>query len=387
MLCSPTFVHPGDPFKPAESRVLSAATADANGLSSCPTSSPASCANGLEGACAPSISRLDTRSDSEKLKEVFFGGNPWVIYCDKGLPESITPSHFFLEASQQLSRLATFVTLNCWGKTSSGKSLSERFNLPYKSPAVIAVANGNPPVVIETESMTKPEQLQKSLQPHVELSVPQIDTADVLKSQCAKRPACLMIVFDADSLLQNTLAGLMPVLEKHRKVRAVAVDLRIWQFVPGNSLAHSEIQQSDDRAALFCTARPIKGIPGLTKVHGSVFFKGNIRDQQELSAFLNDCFSGENLRPEIPAFSLRKNETATSAETYKHARQRSGRMPWPVFPTPPRPDKHPWPPRPSSKPSHIRQTFSESIQWKFHELPPTSWFHQMGLRLLPSIST
>ena len=85
-------------------------------------------------------------ANTDWLKEVWFGGRSWILYCyDKKDAKAQLPT-VFQESASQLKGIATFGKVDCWQRTASGKTLAHRFDFP-KPPVVFAVANGDPPRV------------------------------------------------------------------------------------------------------------------------------------------------------------------------------------------------------------------------------------------------
>jgi len=97
-------------------------------------------------------------ANTDWLKEVLFGGRPWILYCDdrKGLRDHyVHHMHLpavFEESASQLKGIASFGKLDCWQRTASGKTLAHRFDFP-KPPVMFAVANGDPPMVLDLEGL------------------------------------------------------------------------------------------------------------------------------------------------------------------------------------------------------------------------------------------
>jgi len=200
-------------------------------------------------------------ANTDWLKEVLFGGEPWVLHCVDGRasepPEQQLPA-IFQEAAVQLKSLASFGLLDCWQRTASGKTLAHRFDFP-KPPVTFAVANGDPPALVDVQGMAKPWQLRRKLQGLVQASVARIGDPKSFKSFCTSRRACLVVGFKAARTLASAMRLLNPVLEHHRGVRAVAVDTSVWKVQLDKSLAATKPKrkgkQPKEQAEMLCISR------------------------------------------------------------------------------------------------------------------------------------
>eukprot|EP00747_Dinoflagellata_sp_TGD_P185485 gnl/TRDRNA2_/TRDRNA2_42048_c0_seq1.p1 gnl/TRDRNA2_/TRDRNA2_42048_c0~~gnl/TRDRNA2_/TRDRNA2_42048_c0_seq1.p1 ORF type:complete len:540 (-),score=121.12 gnl/TRDRNA2_/TRDRNA2_42048_c0_seq1:88-1491(-) len=288
-----------------------------------------------------SIVRLDVGNQAW-LKEVFFGGKPWLVFCEDKSSKNkhlTTPPPIFTEASVQLKNLATFGVVDCWERTSSGKTLAHRFDFP-KPPVTFAVANGDPPVPIDMEGIVKPWQLRRKVQSHLQVSVPRMDSAASFQSLCTRRPACLVVGFKSAPVLASALAVLNPVLEEHRAVRAVAVDTAVWKVSLDSSLAATKPKDSKKKqksggqeyADLLCVGHQLGG-----KKRGGAFFRTSGDSPPtalELETFLDNCARGRllveikkaptlSLRPTTQPISATSTQPSSSSSTKKKSNKTS----------------------------------------------------------------
>lgn len=249
--------------------------------------------------------------NTDWLKEVLFGGKPWLLYCDDKKSTSRMPMpSLFQESAIQLNGMATFGVLDCWERTASGKTLAHRFDFP-KPPVIFAVANGDPPLVVDMGGLTKPWQLRRKMNPHLRPNVTRIDSPQTFKALCTSRRACLMVGFKAAPMLADTLAVLQPVLEDHRGVRAVAVDTSVWKVKLDDKLAATKPKKKDgqkEQSTIICVARQGGGqsrAGAFLRLTGDTALKA-----EHLSEFLDRCEKGKSLVPmtEAPQISFRKGE-------------------------------------------------------------------------------
>mmetsp|Transcript_71519 Transcript_71519/g.155370 ORF Transcript_71519/g.155370 Transcript_71519/m.155370 type:complete len:471 (+) Transcript_71519:101-1513(+) len=284
-----------------------------------------------------SLLRVDV-SNMAWLKEVLFGGRPWVLHCDDAQDPSLSsPPQVLDEAAQQLKELATFGVVDCWQKTESGKTLAQRFNFPGP-PVAFAVANGDPPLVLDLEGVTKPWQLRRKVQAHLAASVARINSPEAFRSTCTSRRACVLVGFRTAPALAAALRVFNVVLEDHRGVRAVAVDTSVWKVKLDKALTASRPKGDAEAADVVCIAR-VSG----SRAKGGAFLRllpGAQLNPESLGAFLGRCAVGKNLirltqqpnitvrPPDLPKISSKpapSPSTSTGSKAGKASRPSSSR--------------------------------------------------------------
>eukprot|EP00927_Polykrikos_kofoidii_P033954 TRINITY_DN28792_c0_g1_i1.p1 TRINITY_DN28792_c0_g1~~TRINITY_DN28792_c0_g1_i1.p1 ORF type:complete len:555 (+),score=106.69 TRINITY_DN28792_c0_g1_i1:40-1665(+) len=243
------------------------------------------------------------------LKEVLFGGKPWLIHCQDSQAKRLAPlPEVFEESSTQMKFMATFGIVDCWQRTESGKTLAHRFNFP-KPPVTFAVANGDVPMIVDLAGVAKPWQLRRKVQSYLSASVQRIDGPDSFKTFCSSRRACMIVGFRDAPVLASTLALLNPLLDEHRGVRAVAVDTTVWKVKLEKELAASKPKKKEgqkEQASVLCFGR--SGV-GQAQARGGAFLRtpgGGNMTADVLSAFMERCAAGKNLVPikEAPNITL-----------------------------------------------------------------------------------
>eukprot|EP00930_Biecheleria_cincta_P055648 TRINITY_DN41945_c0_g1_i1.p1 TRINITY_DN41945_c0_g1~~TRINITY_DN41945_c0_g1_i1.p1 ORF type:complete len:448 (-),score=80.95 TRINITY_DN41945_c0_g1_i1:99-1442(-) len=272
--------------------------------------------------------------DEAWVKEVFFGGRPWVLHCldtrasiQQEVPEVLRESAF------KLRNMATFGTINCWDRLpQSQKTLAHRFSLP-KPPLTLAVANGDPPARLDLSSVVTAEQLQKLAAQHLGTKITPIDGLAGFKSFCTKRSSCLVIAYRSAATLREASRVLAPILEVHRGVRAVALDASVYMLRLDERLTGRRPVVGSARADVLCLSRgqapPLPTNKRLAKASakaglkgaaregqkGGAFLQGTLLDPGEVAKFVERCEGGTELLPllESPWISRRKAGTAASS--------------------------------------------------------------------------
>jgi len=228
--------------------------------------------------------------DEAWVKEVFFGGRR-VHFSTRTGADDIPD--VFEEAAFEMRANATFGTLACWERLKySKKTLAQRFHLP-KPPVTFVVANGDPPVMLDMAGAVKPWQLVRKAAPHLGVQVTRIDGLARFKSLCSQRKACLVVCFQTQQALVAATATLSPLLERHRELRAVALNITDWRLRLEDQLERKRPVVGSAVAAFLCLART--GTTGSGR--GGAFFHG-ASDQHglhELELFLGRCGEGRDL--------------------------------------------------------------------------------------------
>jgi len=262
--------------------------------------------------------RVDVQN-TEWMKEVLFGGEPWILHClDSGGPLSVMAPDVLVEAAKDFRSLATFGVVDCWRRMQSGTTLAHRFDFP-RPPVTVAVANGDPPVVMDLHGVAKPWQLKRKAAPHLTASIEKIDGPQRFKQFCSSRRACLVVGFKTTQAFAGAVKTLTPLLERHRSIRAVAVDTTVWKVKLDPRLAATKPKKSgggaagagsDHRAELLCFARQRGGAS-----RGGAFFKASSGDLSEqvdaVEQFLGRCSEARSLIgvEKAPQISTRPPET------------------------------------------------------------------------------
>eukprot|EP00927_Polykrikos_kofoidii_P022293 TRINITY_DN20847_c0_g1_i1.p1 TRINITY_DN20847_c0_g1~~TRINITY_DN20847_c0_g1_i1.p1 ORF type:complete len:549 (+),score=84.28 TRINITY_DN20847_c0_g1_i1:210-1856(+) len=252
------------------------------------------------------ISDLDSHlvrvnfEDEEWVKEVFFGGQPWVVHClssrsgiseKAGTFDAVPPStdqvpEAFLDAALYLRSMATFGTIACWERLPSGKTLAQRFNLP-KPPVTFAVANGDPPLLFDLFGVSQPQQLRRKVDMYLAPQVTELDGLARFKQLCSRRRACLVVSFQTMSARVEASKELVPLLAERRGVRAVALDAASWQLRLEERLSKTKPILGSNQAGLLCLTR------GEGSRRGGEFFRySDGYGRVALDAFLERCEGG-----------------------------------------------------------------------------------------------
>lgn len=162
-------------------------------------------------------------ADPDKLKDVFFAGDPWVVHCYNNNEEPVPV--VFHKASAALNKKGITVgMLNCSKPLPSGKTVMERFKLDSKVKTVaFLAANGKSPRQIPLPYLDNTDVLlawvvEQSKSIFYEFR----DTAH-LKKKCYSRKLCVVAVNEGplDTL---KYAELRVVMQNNRNVTFGSID-------------------------------------------------------------------------------------------------------------------------------------------------------------------
>mmetsp|Transcript_43103 Transcript_43103/g.93897 ORF Transcript_43103/g.93897 Transcript_43103/m.93897 type:complete len:438 (+) Transcript_43103:27-1340(+) len=234
--------------------------------------------------------------DSAGLKSILFGGDPWLIYCvneqtsHQPLPKVLEDS-----ASKLWSSIGIKVgTLNCWEKTSSGRSVAQRFKLRSSPPLAFVVANGNKPKTLTLQGSSKYEELERRISPALKLQTYRIDTLKKWSTLCTSRRTCVVVGHRQNAQRDTALSLLRPLQESYRSAKIVTLDTSFWQLKLNEAMsALRPGKEGGGRGAdVLCLVRD--------DVAGNVTYSGTFLQQLTASAateFLSACEQRASLVP------------------------------------------------------------------------------------------
>mmetsp|Transcript_129770 Transcript_129770/g.225514 ORF Transcript_129770/g.225514 Transcript_129770/m.225514 type:complete len:453 (+) Transcript_129770:130-1488(+) len=282
------------------------------------------------------IKVLDIK-DTAKLKEVLFGGDPWLVYCVNNVTQSQRLPKVLEEGASSLKsniglRLGV---LSCWEQTESGRSVAQRFKLKSSPPLAFVVANGNKPRVLNMVGVSKPEDIEKKVLPALKLDIHRIDSLKKWPKLCTSRRACIIVGHKNVAQRDTAVNLLRPLHEKHRVLNIVTLDTSFWRLKLDDGILKSRPSDKGKSADVLCLVRHDGGKDG-NSTHSGSFLQSLTKNTA--SEFMQACEDRKdlvkvNVPPRISA-KPSKPKTVT------------------VPPTTPRPKKAPAPaPKPKQRES------------------------------------
>ena len=188
--------------------------------------------------------------DTDKLHQVFHGGKPWLVLCDKGSPsEAIgrTEEHRnFGEAARSGAKFSTAV-VDCTAPMASGKTIFQRFNLDDSpkafaafdiKPITILFVNNLKPKQIAKMHMRSAKVLKKMVNGESDPKVHWPKTPKTIANMCFKSMTTACLVYTRDMQKTGGLTGKQMIL-----MRKLAKRFRHLRIAAFNSAA-TELQLS-----------------------------------------------------------------------------------------------------------------------------------------------
>jgi len=181
-------------------------------------------------------------NNEEKVKEVIYGGEPWMIMCDEdGASEATkkTPMHeMFSEAADILAPGINAGVMDCSIALKSGKNLMEKFDLKVKKdnkgnpkPLMFVSANGDKPVQVPWTSGTKKASniasfVKKTIKPAF---MKPSSTAQLTKF-CFKRKQGCAAVLHKGIMRPSDRKTMNELMAQHRLLKFVVLDTRNYEL-------------------------------------------------------------------------------------------------------------------------------------------------------------
>jgi len=167
-------------------------------------------------------------NDLVQLKETFYGGQPWVVFCQKSgetLKETVTGS---IEDMQKAGISVGIV--NCTSQLPSGKTIAEKFKLSKTKPVTgFLCVNGKKPVQLPKEAVKSSAALLKWAKPQSAVSIASIQHSADLRKRCLSEKVCALAVKNG-VLSKQELIMFNKVANAQRNVKFAVLDTSEQEF-------------------------------------------------------------------------------------------------------------------------------------------------------------
>jgi hypothetical protein len=174
------------------------------------------------------VTTLNVRSDEDAIKNMLYGGDPWMVLCKN---ESDTTEIWsqFLEAARELSGTASSAVTDCYAPLpQSGKTLAEKFKFQHVNkyePLVFLCANGAKPKQVARNVYGNKGGLVGYVAKEVTPTLHRISNDKQLANFCTKRKSCVM-VYRKDKLTADERLAVEGLMDRNRATSFVAVNSR-----------------------------------------------------------------------------------------------------------------------------------------------------------------
>mmetsp|Transcript_11968 Transcript_11968/g.26457 ORF Transcript_11968/g.26457 Transcript_11968/m.26457 type:complete len:373 (+) Transcript_11968:55-1173(+) len=235
--------------------------------------------------------------DTGKLKEVFFSGDPWLVFCQKDASTEIPVS--LTAASKSLFSEVNFGVVDCWKPLkSSNKTLMQRWSLSESRPPAFLVANGNPPLQMVSKHYSDPDAATEWIRSNSQPAVVGKMNPERFEKECTSRESCVVLGSKSDDLDKDFKKLLLETMQSTR-VRVVNVDTSVWSVKLSDKVAETKprgLKKTKAVPTLLCIGKrvPLKKakkakLTDKDKVAVGGFIKGEADDPVDLAAFLQEC--------------------------------------------------------------------------------------------------
>ena len=256
----------------------------------------------------------DVKTDEAKLREIFFGGEPYVVYCQAG--QSKLVPKLLIEGANMLSSGFSTAMLNCNEVLpSSGKNLYERFELDDKGMPAFVVANGEKPKQFNRNSFYNPEYFAEFVKVQSAPSMREITNEIQFRSFCTEKSRCLVIGHKG-KMSDSTKEAVDSVMSSHRKQKFVSIDTARYAIKLDEVLSKSlEKQMGEGRTGKGYLSGLCFSMPDRT-VDMESPPKAFVRrvTEGELYYFAKDCVNGVGLEAvkAVPSLDVKTNKEKKS---------------------------------------------------------------------------
>ena len=179
--------------------------------------------------------------NSAQLKDVLYGGEPWIVLCDKSpVAKALDklPSHrAFADAAEEVGeKLGVRAgVLDCTAKLSTGQSVFRRFKFAKRKkgqPLAFFVGNGNKPVQAPPAKLDSAKKFAKWVKWHEEPRVVTPPGSKTVHSRCFGKRACAVLLRHGswNSMPIATVAAVRRLARSNRLLRFLYVDTSTHVF-------------------------------------------------------------------------------------------------------------------------------------------------------------
>jgi hypothetical protein len=279
---------------------------------------------------------VDVKTEESTLKEIFFGGNPYVVYCQAGKSKLV--AKLIIEGANSLPRGVSTAMMNCEEPmVSSGKSVFERFDLNPKGIPAFVVANSANPIQFTAESFYNPEYFAEFVK-HQSTPKPKEITSEYhFRNACTQKEKCV-VIGHRGKLSASAREAIESANTYWRKQRVGIIDTAKFSIKLDEVLTASlEKQMNEGKTGKGFLSGLCLSAPGISN-NPEAQVQGMVRriTEDEVYYFLKDCTGDSGLVPIKNAPTLdtktakKKAEKKTKKSAKKSAPAQETKKPEPV---------------------------------------------------------
>ncbi|KYK69335.1 putative transmembrane protein [Toxoplasma gondii TgCatPRC2] len=273
-------------------------------------------------------------TDTERLKEVMFGGSPWIVLCrwpenKKWKVPEILDNH-----RQELMKFGNLGSVDCSASLPSGAKFSERFRIPSSTEAMV-ITNGKAPRILNVWALKNWENLSSFLQKNTKVEVRNVEENISFTKNCLFPPGSRCIMFArkggfTPETKNKVIAGSVGKKGKTRKLKVITVDTGKYE-VTGIDLGAKSFYATKVACVGNISPPPTPEAKKKKDVSKDTFiysvYEGEFTNSRALLEFAEVCISSkeghEGFRHLAKAPVLRRNSLANAGSSAGKKKQKS----------------------------------------------------------------
>jgi hypothetical protein len=262
---------------------------------------------------------VDLRTEEDKVKTIFFSGDPYVVYCQAG-KSKLVPK-LVLEGANMLPSGFSTAMIKCDEIIpSSGKTIYERFDLDAKGIPAFVVANGEKPKQFNRNSFYNPEYFAEFAKTQAVPKLKEVTNEIQLRNFCTEKQKCVAIGHKG-KIPEGTITAIEETMAYWRKERFVSIDTAKYSIKLDEKLSESlERQMKEGKTgkgylSVLCYRMPDREVDTLSPVRASV----RRSSVSELYYVVKDCMneSGLDEIKQIPSLDIKKKKGTNNKKEEK----------------------------------------------------------------------
>uniref|UniRef100_A0A7S2BH57 Uncharacterized protein n=1 Tax=Florenciella parvula TaxID=236787 RepID=A0A7S2BH57_9STRA len=157
-------------------------------------------------------------SNTDKLKEVFFGRDPWVVICTN------SSVHEVFEGASTKVKDVNFGVLDCNAQLPSKKTTMQRLKLEKKKPVMFYSAYGRKPRQLQPKLLSSEYSLVRELRALGMMHAVKVKDTMHLQEACLSRAACGLVLTTSGNVDDTSLETLNALSDEFSSMNWVVVD-------------------------------------------------------------------------------------------------------------------------------------------------------------------
>lgn len=229
-------------------------------------------------------------SNTEKLKEIFFSNNPYLVYCKNDKNTSIHP---VINASRSnLPDILNIAVINCKSVLPSKQNIYQRFSLEDNTPAFV-ICYGKKPKPISVALLNNKKKFITYVREALVFNVPFFSKFPQFQTKCLnKNKKCVLFIYNIELTTKNIQYNYINdlfVTNKYFNISPLIIDNKRFLIKLNNELNKSYFKKND--VHVLCLFND--SVKNVETFYG-FFYNDNFDDFKKLSTFVSTCINANN---------------------------------------------------------------------------------------------